>query len=513
MLDSYFLKAKHYGENSNVIVIEVFLKNKTVYVKGTDKNKDRFGNEFGDFTQPYYSFMKGCKRKNNIGNELSITNEDWIEKMKKIHPEYDYSITQYVNNRKSVKIICPIHGVFNVRPKVFAKTNYKCAKCKQDDNLEKRKLDVYKKLKKIHPEYEFDLTKFKNINTKIKIICPKHGEFWQTSKNSLNNTKCPKCANEFKVLKRKKPIEVFISESQKIHGDKYDYSYVEYKNTDTKVKIICPEHGEFWQTPKSHLKSGGCPKCTKTYIRTKEDFLKDAIQIHGDKYDYSKVEYIDMNTKVCIICHKTDGINREHGEFWQTPKLHLMGYGCKKCSGYYMDTPIFIQNSQKIHGYIYDYSKVKYINTKTKVCIVCPKHGEFWQAPGSHLNGKGCPICKLPKLEVAVRNTLLENNIKHTGQKRFKKWLGGQSLDFYLPEQNIAIECQGIQHFKNDKRYKKLEEVQERDARKKRLCKENNVHLIYYVPEIFAEYMKEDDIFFTNTEDLLQYIKNYKANK
>ena len=111
--------------------------------------------------------------------------------------------------------------------------------------------------------------------------------------------------------------EEFIKKAKEIHGNKYDYSKVEYKNTSTKVCIICPEHGEFWQTPNHHLQGHGCPKCKNEKIRKRHThnitiFIEKARKVHGDKYDYSKAEYINASTKVCIICP-------EHGEFWQTP--------------------------------------------------------------------------------------------------------------------------------------------------------------------------------------------------
>ena len=118
---------------------------------------------------------------------------------------------------------------------------------------------------------------------------------------------------------------IFIERAQKIHGNKYDYSKVNYVKSSEKVCIICPEHGEFWQKPNSHISSKqGCPKCGKTGKLTQEEFIKRARYIHNDKYDYSKVEYVNSQTKVCIICP-------EHGEFWQTPNSHLSGIGCKKC--------------------------------------------------------------------------------------------------------------------------------------------------------------------------------------
>ena len=197
---------------------------------------------------------------------------------------------------------------------------------------------------------------------------------------------------------KKNTLEDFIKKSQQIHNNKYDYSKVEYINNRTKVCIICPEHGEFWQTPHSHLSGCGCCKCKynqskQRLLLTTEDFINKAIQIHGDKYTYSKVNYIGAEEKVCIICPK-------HGEFWQTPSGHLSGYGCPKCyderrgANLRDDLTTFISKAKQIHGDKYDYSKVKYINSRTEICIICPEHGEFWQTPNSHLNGNGCSSCK-----------------------------------------------------------------------------------------------------------------------
>ena len=203
----------------------------------------------------------------------------------------------------------------------------------------------------------------------------------------------------------KKTTEEFIHEARKKHGNKYDYSKVNYANNATKICIICPEHGEFWQEANNHLRGQGCPKCGLENSRekqasTKEEFIKKAREKHGDKYDYSKVEYINAHTKVCIICP-------QHGEFWQLPLNHLSGRGCSKC---YADKTRkrltstienFIKKAREKHGDKYDYSKVKYVNCMTKVCIICPEHGEFWQRPNSHLSGHGCPKCKRNQLSCA----------------------------------------------------------------------------------------------------------------
>ena len=278
----------------------------------------------------------------------------------------------------------------------------------------------------------------------------------------------------------------FIEEAKKMHGDRYDYSKVKYVNTRRKVCIICPKHGEFWQMPLHHLKGSGCPNCVGNKRLTTEEFIRRAKDVHGDRYDYSKVEYINAMKKVCIICPK-------HGEFWQIPASHLSGRGCRYCAdNIKRSTEEFIRKSKKIHGNKYDYSKVQYINNSTKVCIICPEHGKFWQVPSSHLRGKGCPNCNESQMEKNTANFLEENNIEYIRQARKTDlvWLGRQSLDFYLPKYNIAIECQGIQHFESVAFFGGKREYSDglkRDLSKYNKCLSNNVKLIYYVPESLVE--------------------------
>jgi len=121
----------------------------------------------------------------------------------------------------------------------------------------------------------------------------------------------------------------FITKAKEVHGDKYDYSKTEYMNAQTKVCIICPEHGEFWQKPYNHLNGNGCPSCIRHEWDTKS-FIEKARKIHGNKYDYSKVEFKTTRDKVCIICHDLDKDGKEIGEFWQYPLTHLNGHGCER---------------------------------------------------------------------------------------------------------------------------------------------------------------------------------------
>ena len=275
----------------------------------------------------------------------------------------------------------------------------------------------------------------------------------------------------------------FIKKAKEIHKGKYNYSKVDYVNNKTKVCIICPIHGEFWQTPHRHMEGDGCVKCSGLKKLTTDEFINESIKIHGNKYNYSNVKYINNRTKVCIICPI-------HGEFWQSPKAHLKGNNCPKCShqSYKNTKEEFIKKAQKIHGDKYDYSKVEYVNNHTPICIICPEHGEFWQTPNAHLSGKnGCPICFESHLEKEVDLLLNNNNIAFEREKKFE-WLFNKNekklkLDFYLPDLNIAIECQGLQHYilvPHMGGKKGLEKRKENDLIKREKCYEHNIPIIYY---------------------------------
>jgi len=189
----------------------------------------------------------------------------------------------------------------------------------------------------------------------------------------------------------------FIEKSQKAHNQKYDYSYVVYNGRKTKVKLICPNHGEFFQTPDNHMYGKGCKKCfdeRRCLIQRSEfsHFIKKSQSLHGNLYDYSKAKYVNSKTKLTIICPK-------HGEFFQIPCNHYK-YGCSKCScekahdKQRKNLESFIEAANIKHNTTYDYSKTEYRQAHRKIEIICSKHGSFLQTPNSHLFGRGCPECK-----------------------------------------------------------------------------------------------------------------------
>ena len=202
-------------------------------------------------------------------------------------------------------------------------------------------------------------------------------------------------------MAKKSTTKEFIEKAIKIHGNRYDYSKVEYVNSYTKVIIICSEHGEFLQRPNTHLTGSHCDRCARILISSKnpvnqsittETFIEKSEQVHGNKYNYSKTIYTTAQDKVSILCP-------EHGEFEQVANSHLRGHGCKLCAiqnnpqNKPSTTEEFIKRAAQVHGNKYDYSNTIYKKAKNKLIIACSVHGEFSIKAHSHLEGVGCPSC------------------------------------------------------------------------------------------------------------------------
>lgn len=289
-----------------------------------------------------------------------------------------------------------------------------------------------------------------------------------------------------KIMSKKVTTESFIQKAKEIHGDKYDYSQVIYTKAKDKVSIICPIHGIFLKTPDAHIqKKQGCPHCTKINKKKEvfntESFINKANQIHNFKYNYDKVTYTGTFNKVCIICP-------EHGEFWQTPAQHLQGSGCSKCVKKNIPTTEeWITQANEIHYNKYDYSKTKYVNCETKVCIICPIHGEFWQRPTDHIyKHAGCPKCSQSHGEKEIENLLRNKNIKYINQFEIPvpikiRMTGIAKIDFYLPDYNTFIEYNGKQHYIMQEGFGgqlKFDNQLKRDEYVRVYCKRNNINLI-----------------------------------
>jgi hypothetical protein len=273
--------------------------------------------------------------------------------------------------------------------------------------------------------------------------------------------------------------EEFINRARLVHGHRYDYSKVDYINSNSNVKIICLKHGIFNQLPLNHINlSQGCPICVGRGKGTTERFINNCKKVHGDNYDYSIVKFVNSKTKIKIICPK-------HGIFEQFTNNHLCGNGCPICNGNKQKTSQnFIFESNKKHGNKYDYSLVNYINNYTKIKIICPKHGIFEQKPNHHIAGNGCSICKIKsKGEVLIKDWLNENKIEYEYQKSFPdcKNISLLKYDFYLPNQNTLIEYDGEQHFIPIDYWggkSKFEHLQINDKIKTEYALKNNLNLL-----------------------------------
>ena len=556
------LNTNEFISKAKIIHNNFFSYEKTVYINSNEKVIVTCPIH-GDFEVKANNHLNGvncekCKKEGITHETTKLTpknkstktynTETFIEKCKQIHGDkYDYSKVDYVNNRTKICIICPKHGEFYITPNHFL-SGRGCSKC--SGNYRYTTSEIIEKFKEIHGDkYDYSKVEYKTTHTNIIVICPKHGEFLIVPSNHLRGQGCPLCNRKEKKIQIKESVDknlIFIEKAKKVHGDKYDYSKVEYVNSNIKVCIVCMEHGEFWQTPYSHLSGCGCPVCGKKKsdkIKTLSlnEFIEKAKKIHGDKYDYSKVEYVNNSTKVCIICPK-------HGEFWQTPSSHLSGSGCKNCfeekkkTLHNLTKEQFIEKAKKVHGDKYDYSKVDYVNARTKVCIICPEHGEFWQDPythsiggmcqkcriqvikekktltkdefierakkihgekynysiseyksarrqiaikcpkhgefwqiaDAHMRGSGCPICanSLSTPENEIYN-FINNNIKYNVEQRNRSLIKPYELDIHIPELKIAIEYNGLYWHSTkfiDNKNKHLEKML--------LCKKNDIKLI-----------------------------------
>jgi len=329
--------------------------------------------------------------------------------------------------------------------------------------------DFIEKSIKIHKnKYIYDKVIYVNNSTKVIIECKEHGYFEQLPNAHMRGQGCSKCKGGTKYN-----LEDFIKKSNSVHNYKYGYEKSFYTDSYTMIIVECKEHGYFEQLPNNHMSGQGCPKC-KGKSLSDDELLKKMNIIHNNKYDYSLVLFTGMLNKVKIICS-------EHGIFEQKLSNHVnLKQGCPKCSDVSLsNTDEFIEKSIKIQGHLYDYNKVVYINAKTDVEIICRKHGVFSQKPTKHLMSQGCPICKLSKGELKIINILSNRNIEFKSQYKFEKL--NLVFDFYIPHLNLAIEYDGIQHFKPINYFggqKAFESQTKRDNQKDEYCKKNNIHLL-----------------------------------
>lgn len=264
----------------------------------------------------------------------------------------------------------------------------------------------------------------------------------------------------------------FIAKARTVHGDKYDYSLVEYKNTGTKVAIVCPEHGEFHMTPNSHLVGQGCKKCglrlrSANNTKTTAQFIEEAKAVHGSRYSYERTEYVGALEKVTITC-------KEHGDFEQRAVLHLRGSGCAICAGV---APLgftrFEQRAHGVHGGKYEYADTVFERVSDRIQVKCPVHGAFEVSAHNHLyDGVGCQKCMAASHRSEVETELL--TAFPSAESNNRSVLGGKEIDILI-DGRVGVEVNGRYWHTEDKGKHKTYHVD-----KLNLAKEKGVQLLQF---------------------------------
>ena len=308
--------------------------------------------------------------------------------------------------------------------------------------------------------------KYQGNDKLLKIECPKHGIFEQQAKSHLTGRGCSDCGNDRRKEKMSKSHDDFMEELEEKRGTKeYDYSLVEYKGANIKIKIICLGCDKvFEQLPSDHKNGKGCPNCgqkraNKKNTKTQEKFIEEGKETHGDLYDYSLVEYKKSRIPVKIICKRCGEI------FEQNPIDHTSGYGCKSCSFKELSVRFtkskeqFVKDAnKKFPPGMYDYTDTVYINDASKLDILCNSCGEiFSQVANGHLNGNnGCKNCQIKSRgEKKLKELLKSLGIKYIPQGTVTV-IPNRRYDFYFKVngRNYILEYDGIQHFKYVKFFK-----------------------------------------------------------
>lgn len=377
---------------------------------------------------------------------MGKTTEEFIEEAREVHGDlYDYSQVDYVNSGTKVTIICTKHGEFEQRPASHLQ-GYGCPECGREKAAKTRaknkqiiraksktivrnRVTFIDKARSVHGDrYKYSKVKYENSQKEVTIICPIHGEFEQKPIYHTQGNGCPKCG------KHSFSREEIIKKCQEVHGNKYRYDKVP-THPSSYLTITCPRHGDFEQRKDCHLAGQGCPECGIEGIKerlyyTQEEILERFREIHGDKYDYSPVRYVNTSTKVKILCPK-------HGIFEQYPRSHLSGYGCYKCGREQttVTTEEFLERAREVHGDKYDYSKANCRGYSKNIRIICPIHGEFEQIAGRHLAGNGCPRCGWE-----VRSLTTEEFIEEAREVHGDKY-GYDKVEYKSATSPVTIVC------------------------------------------------------------------------
>ena len=413
-----------------------------------------------------------------------LTTPEFISRSKVLFPgRHDYSATQYTTSSDIITMECLQHGTFTQRANAHLQGKEGCPSCAREQKhpessnpisrrsrsatfeLKTRRLtqdEFVKRAKKAHGNHlDFSRAEYRTQYDKVTVVCLDHGPFGILPFNLWHGGGCPDCGKISAGLARRTTPKTFLKKARKIHGETYDLSSVRYVRARDYITPLCAKHGEFEVLPANFLSGTGCPVCAtakQVLMMNTSARLKDVSKlfraIHGNRYDYSQLDYRRIDIAVTIIC-------KRHGPFTQIPQHHLDGKGCPTCgaeqraSGQLLGRQEVISRFTNWHGERYDYSEFEYRDFKSKSVIFCkaPDHGQFQMSAQSHLEGKGCPLCANSKGEWAVERWLKKNKIEY--ERQFAIKIDDEKddrfrlkFDFLLPAFATLIEFDGEQHFR-----------------------------------------------------------------
>jgi hypothetical protein len=436
-----------------------------------------------------------------------VTYEEFVERSQAVHREkYTYPDQEYNGVLTKVRIICPKHGEFMQTPTGHM-SGKGCKECAKERIGRPKKYTIaafIAKARLVHEDkYTYPEQEYTSYRGKLRIVCSDHGEFLQSAEHHLSGKGCSKCGQKRSDDAKRDSLSVFITKARTVHGDRYTYPEQEYKNNLTKIKILCPDHGEFTQTPGSHLRGATCYTCGRAVAADKirgelSEFIEKARSVHGDEYEYPDQKYIDSTKKLKIIC-------KHHGVFKKTRLMHLAGAGCPRCARDTKDAirrgtwEQFVIDAKAIHGEAYIYPDQAYNNAATDVRIVCRIHGEFSQLPHNHMQGKGCHKCSFygsskgekalaeyfsdygPKCNFRIGLSKTPYRITRTGNPPARS----MELDVYFKSRNLAVEYNGL-YWHGEERLGRLYHIE-----KMNICNAMGIDLI----QIFEdEWLYKPDI-------------------
>lgn len=453
------------------------------------------------------------KRRTTVG--------EFVRRATELHSgKYDYShVVQPKDNKTKVDILCKQHGPFR---QTFNSHlgGAGCPKCGFEEVSRKRtkSFDVFlREAKGIHGEsYDYSLVQYANYSEKVQIVCRAcEGAFWQAPHNHISQKQgCPTCGALKSSLNRRTPIDEFIRRSIEIHGPRYGYEKVIYRNALTKVILVCPEHGDFEQLPSQHVRGQGCRACgiTRRTLASRNDtswFVEEARKVHGDRFDYSETEYVTSADKVTYRC-------REHGEVRILPHGHLNGIGCPTCSfevaGLARRTSFedFVAKADQVHEGRYTYLEEGYTDSKTPTPIVCAEHGIFYQQPNGHLGGHGCRACSGSNGENAVADYLLSLGVQV--ERWDREILDGKELDLLLPDHGLAIEYNGLRYHSSWAEPHRGEDwVRNHQKWKQEQCASKSIRLLHYYEDEWWNRKEAVKLHLANTLEPIEFRSDASA--